>query len=109
MKTNRCDKEIEMERNGLAETTFGIGTALTGLGVLTFALAPLALPILILTLASLVPLLAVGVAVAIPIALIAGAVMAIRAIGRHGRPSAARPADRRRPAGLRVAAPRSGA
>jgi hypothetical protein len=96
-----------MERNGLAETIFGISTALTGGGVLTLALAPLALPILILTIAALVPLLAVGLVLAIPIAVIAGIVAAIRAIGRRGRPSAG-PADRR-PAGLRVATPRSGA
>jgi hypothetical protein len=86
-----------MERNGTLETTSGIAAALTGLGALTFALAPLALPILILTLASLVPLLAVGLVVAIPVALIAGVVAAIRAIGRRGRPSAAGPTDRRRP------------
>jgi hypothetical protein len=98
-----------MERNGLAETTSGIAAALSGLGALTFALAPLALPILILTVAALVPLLVVGAVVAIPIALIAGVVAVVRAIGRRGRRSAARPADRRRPAGLRAAAPRSGA
>jgi hypothetical protein len=98
-----------MERNGLAETIFGISTALTGGGVLTLALAPLALPILILTIAALVPLLAVGLVLAIPIALIAGVVSAVRAIARRVRPSGGRPADPHRPTGMRVAAPRSGA
>jgi hypothetical protein len=94
-----------MERNGTAETVFGISTGLSGLGILTFALAPLALPILILTIAALVPLLAVGLVVAIPVGVIAGVWVAIRAIGRRVR-SAARPADRDRRRGLRVAAPR---
>jgi hypothetical protein len=98
-----------MERNGLAETIFGISTALTGGGVLTLALAPLALPILILTIAAVVPLLAVGLVLAIPVAVIAGVVSAVRAIARLARPSSARPANRHRPAGMPVAAPRSGA
>ena len=68
-----------------AETAFGIMTALTGLGVLTIALAPLAVPILILTVASLLPLLAVGLAIGLPIALIAAVWLAVRALLRRQR------------------------
>ena len=69
-----------------AETVFGISTALTGIGILTVALAPLAMPILILTIASLLPLVVIGAAVALPIGLIAGLVLVIRAlVGRAKR------------------------
>jgi hypothetical protein len=72
-----------------AETLFGISTALTGLGILTVALAPLAMPILILTIAALLPLVLIGAAVALPIGLIAGLLLGIRALSRR--------AERRRP------------
>lgn len=68
-----------------AETLFGIAAALTGLGILTVALAPLAMPILILTIASLLPLLVVGLAVGLPIALIAVVWLGIRSLARRRR------------------------
>jgi hypothetical protein len=72
-----------MRSSSATETTFGVVAALTGIGIVTFALFPLSLPILILTAASLLPLLAVGIVVAIPFALIAAVVLAIRAIRRR--------------------------
>jgi membrane protein implicated in regulation of membrane protease activity len=72
-----------MRSSSATETTFGVVAALTGIGIVTFALFPLSLPILILTAASLLPLLAVGLAVAIPVALIAAVALAIRAIFRR--------------------------
>jgi hypothetical protein len=72
-----------MRSSSATETTFGVAAALTGIGIVTFALFPLSIPILILTAASLVPLLAVGIVVAIPVALIAAVVLAIRAIRRR--------------------------
>ena len=87
-----------MERKRWTEAAVGIMTALTGLGVLTIALAPLALPILILTIASLVPLLAVGLAAGIPIALIAAVWLALRALRRRWLGPSDRRTDRNRPA-----------
>ncbi len=87
-----------------AETVFGISTALTGIGILTVALAPLAMPILILTIASLLPLVVIGAAVALPIGLIAGLVLVIRALARRRRRSDRRgdlPGPRPLPAGPR--------
>jgi hypothetical protein len=86
-----------MRSRAATETTFGILAALTGLGVVIFALFPLSIPILILTVAALVPLLALGAVVAIPVALIAVALLAVRAIRRRaggGRDSVGR--DERR-------------
>src|SRR5262245_28632735 len=85
-----------MERNHTTETVFGISAATTGLGILTFALFPLVLPILILTVAALVPLLAVGAILAIPVALIAAVVLGIGAIGRRvgGRRASVRADER---------------
>ena len=68
-------------------TASGTAGALTGLGVLLFALAPLAIPILIVTAVFVAPLVLVGVAAALPIAVVAGVLLIIRAtarrVGRH--------------------------
>ena len=61
------------------ETVFGITAALTGLGVLTFALFPLALPIVILTGALLIPLLPLAALAA----LVGAAALVIRGIGHR--------------------------
>ena len=70
-------------------TASGTAGALTGLSVLLFALAPLAIPILIVTAVFVAPLVLVGVAAGLPIAVVAGLVLAIRAtarrVGRHDR------------------------
>ncbi len=60
----------------VAETVFGISTALAGIGILTVALAPLAMPILILIIVSLLPLLAVGLVLAL-VATLSLAVLAL--------------------------------
>jgi len=57
----------------------GTLAALTGLGVITIALAPFALPILILTIVSLLPLVVPLVVLAIPVAIF----LAIRGIYRR--------------------------
>src|SRR5688572_3712 len=50
-------KEIEMDSpSSRSEMVIGIGAAATGLGVLIFALFPLALPIVILTIVATLPL-----------------------------------------------------
>jgi hypothetical protein len=89
-----------MRSESTTETAFGFFAATTGLGIVTFALFPLALPILILTAASLIPLLAIGLVVAVPVGVIAVVVLLVRAILRratgrrdsvdrdeHGRPA----------------------
>ena len=52
-------------------TTTGTAGVVAATGVLTFALFPLALPILILTGVFVAPLLLIGVAVALPVVLVA--------------------------------------
>ena len=74
------------------ETVFGIATALTGLGVLGLALFPLALPIVILTGALLIPLLPLAALAA----LAGAAVLMIRGIGHRVR-QGARASRRRAP------------
>jgi hypothetical protein len=76
-----------METNHASgEAVAGVAAGLTGLAILTMVLAPLALPILILTIASVLPLLAVGLVLAIPVALIATLWAGVRALRRR-RPS----------------------
>jgi hypothetical protein len=66
-----------------SDGALGVLATLTGLGVVTIALAPLALPILILTLAALLPFLVPIVALAIPVAI----VLAVRAVVRRLTPT----------------------
>jgi hypothetical protein len=61
----------------------GVAGALTGVGILTMALFPLAIPILVLTAVFVAPLVILPVAAALPVAIVAGVVLAIRAIGRR--------------------------
>ncbi len=60
----------------------GIAAAATGLGVLTFAFFPFALPILILTVAATLPLVLPLVVVAAVAALLRGTWLGMRAAGR---------------------------
>jgi hypothetical protein len=53
-----------------SDGALGVLATLTGLGVVTIALAPLALPFLILTLAALVPLAVPLILLAIPAAIV---------------------------------------
>jgi tetrahydromethanopterin S-methyltransferase subunit D len=75
-------------KHASGEAVAGVAAGLTGLGILTMVLAPLALPILILTIASVLPLLAVGLVLALPVALIAGLWLVVRRVAR--RPTRAR-------------------
>jgi len=72
------------------ETLFGITVPLTGLGVLLLALAPLALPFLILTIVAVAPLLLIGLLVGLVVAVFA-------AVGATWRGVRARTPRRRRP------------
>lgn len=63
-------------------TIDGVSGTLVGLGVVTMALFPLALPILILTGIATVPLLIPLVPIAIVVALVVATTSAIRALGR---------------------------
>ncbi len=76
------------------ETLFGITIPLTGAGVVLLALAPLALPFLVLTIAATIPLLLVGLAVGLVVAVVAAPVVGARRLLRRyrGTPSPTRPA-----------------
>lgn len=78
------------------ETVAGIAAALTSGGVILFALAPLALPILILTLVATLPLLVVGLAVGLVLAILAAPVILVRRLRR--RDGASPPSGARRSA-----------
>jgi len=62
-----------------SEVIFGVSVALVGLGVITVALAPFAIPFLILLAVSLIPF----ALPAIPVALLIGLWLAVRAIARR--------------------------
>jgi hypothetical protein len=80
----RANRELTASRNseGVANTASGIAAAITGVGELMMALFPFAIPILLLTAAFTAPLVILGVIVALPLAIVAGVVLAIRTIGR---------------------------
>lgn len=65
------------------ETLFGITIPLAGAGVLLFALAPLALPFLVLTIAATLPLVAVGLVLALVAGVIAAPVVLVRRLLRR--------------------------
>ncbi|MGH2955051.1 MAG: hypothetical protein ACRDK9_13745 [Solirubrobacterales bacterium] len=65
-----------------ALTTTGAAGALVGAGALTFALFPLAIPFLLLTAVFVAPLALVAIAAALPAAMVAGAVLGMRAMWR---------------------------
>jgi hypothetical protein len=76
----------------------GILAAATGGGILTFALAPLTLPIIGLTIAFTLPLLLIGVVASIPVAIVAGVFFAIaRAVRAVRERSKESPSPRPRP------------
>jgi hypothetical protein len=64
------------------DTASGIAAAATGIGILTFALFPLAIPFLLLTAVFAAPLVIIPVAAPLPIAIVAGVVVAIRRVWR---------------------------
>jgi hypothetical protein len=70
-----------------------------GLGILTFALAPLALPGILLTLVFVAPLLLLGLAAALVVGVPVAIGLGIRALARRiqGRPRPERREDQRRP------------
>jgi hypothetical protein len=61
-----------------------------GGGIITMALFPLALPILLLTAAAVIPLLLLGLAVALVVGVVAGPLLLLRRLRRTSRFSAAR-------------------
>jgi hypothetical protein len=65
-----------------ADTASGIAAALTGLGILTIALFPFAIPIALLTAAFAAPFLLLGVVAALPLVIVASVVLAGRRVGR---------------------------
>ena len=69
----------------VALTTTGIAGVLAGVGVVTFALFPLVIPILLVTAVFTAPLALVGIAAALPVGIVAGVVLAVRAISRMPR------------------------
>jgi hypothetical protein len=64
-----------------ADTASGVAAAITGVGVLMVALFPFAIPILLLTAAFTAPLVILGLVAALPFAVVAGVVLAIRRDG----------------------------
>jgi hypothetical protein len=78
------------------EVVSGVSTALVGAGVVTFALAPLALPILILTVVAVIPLLLPVLALGLLAAIV---IVPIRLARRLRRPTI-RPPRPNAPAGL---------
>ena len=84
----------------------GTAAPLVGLGVLTVAVFPFSIPILLLTVAFTVPLVILSAALLLPVALVAGAVAGVRRlVGRlRRRPSASR--GRSHAAAEQTAAPR---
>jgi len=77
----------------------GLGT---GLGIWTFALFPIAVPLLVLTFA---PVIVLGLLLALPVALIAGLALLLRKIGRSVRPPRLRSRNPRNRLGGYTAAP----
>jgi hypothetical protein len=75
----------------------GIAAALTWIGILTFALFPLAIPLLILTAVFTAPLALLGVLAVVPVGIVAGLVLAGRRIARRLRGRTYRPRARAAP------------
>jgi nitrate/nitrite transporter NarK len=63
--------------------TTGTAGVIAALGMLGFALFPLAIPFVLLTAVFTAPLLLIGVAAAVPLGVVAALVMAIRATARR--------------------------
>jgi hypothetical protein len=77
-----------MNRSARAEVIEEVSRWSVGTGILITVLAPLAIPILVLTVVFIAPLLILPLVAALPVALVVGAVRATRAIGRRlGRPT----------------------
>ena len=69
-----------MERTSWTTGTAGV---IAALGMLGFALFPLAIPFVLLTAVFTAPLLLIGVAAAVPLGIVAALVVAIRATARR--------------------------
>lgn len=67
------------------ETIAGIAVPLTGAGVILLALMPLALPIVVLTIAAAIPLLVGGLLVGLVVGVVAAPVVVVRRLLRHRR------------------------
>ncbi|MGH2985550.1 MAG: hypothetical protein ACRDLO_02545 [Solirubrobacterales bacterium] len=65
-----------------SDWVFGTAAAATGVGILTFALFPLAIPIVVLTIVATLPFALPLIAVAAIAAILIGAWLGIRAAGR---------------------------
>lgn len=84
----------------------GLTATLTGAGILTFALFPLAIPILVLTAALLAPLLLLGIMVAVAIAIsVALARVVCALVSRTRQPSGSPDRGARRAGGLELEQP----
>jgi hypothetical protein len=59
----------------------GTGAAITGLGALTLAFFPLAIPAIALTAVALIPVLVLGLAVGLVVAIAAAPVIVVRSLG----------------------------
>ena len=91
------DKEDEMNSTGTrSDWASGAAGAMTGFGILTFALFPFALPLLILTIAAALPFILPLVAFAVLAAILRGTWLGIRAAGRGIRRLPASPTRRPR-------------
>jgi membrane protein implicated in regulation of membrane protease activity len=88
-----------MHRSAAGATLLeGSSAVLTGLGVLTLALFPLAIPLIALTAVALIPLLALALAVGACVALAAAPLLLFRWLRDRGR---ARPSRERSESGRR--------
>jgi hypothetical protein len=65
-----------------AQATVGTTAAIAGLGTLTLALFPLAIPILALTAVAVAPLAILAIVPAVLVGIVVGAALAIRALAR---------------------------
>jgi hypothetical protein len=82
----RRRRRLNMESNGSrADWVSGTAGVATGLGILAFALFPLAIPIVVLTIVATLPLVAPVLAGAAIAAILAGVWLVVRAAGRRIR------------------------
>jgi membrane protein implicated in regulation of membrane protease activity len=82
--------------NSSIEVVHGVSEALVGGGVVTMALFPLALPIIILTVVATLPLLLVALAAGLVVALLAAPVLLVRRRRRSTRAPRRSPVPDRR-------------
>jgi hypothetical protein len=79
----RVRRRLKMDSAGSRfDWVFGTAAAATGLGVLTFALFPLAIPIVVLTIVATLPFALPLIAFGAVAAILTGTLLGIRAAGR---------------------------